>query len=419
MPVKSLWELASAACIKHIRQLDGVGDYLPYESVRHILFKVDNAQQLRRIEENSPHLEGQTGEIWLKLIERDFPLEYRNRAYKPQNPAKWYRVWEKYKRDHDAAIEESAMKLKSAFAGLKEDKEKNTSRIVEGRLLPTKGRIKTSSRRGGSARPDMSRLVFSSGSKTKTLNGAGVMRKVRREVKEIASIHGKLSRPVETSVNKSRSLAQVQRAPPSMVNEHRIAAQPTREPSRKAAAPKVSSAVKEHEERATFISDSEEDEQDSYEDDEELFDEPAREPNPRHSKAPTFSPSKPIIRNQAPTKAFSSQSDAPRLISGSGRMAQKFGNPRIIKKSTPSAPSTARPASSSTSTIHKSTIIAESSPSNRYKTDTRSRSRSRSPPRRAMSPLAPEAESSAASPAPPPRKRKATGIFMRPKKRVT
>ena len=412
MPVKSLWELASAACIKHIRQLDGVGDYLPYENVRHILFKVENAQQLRRIEENSPHLEGQTGEIWLKLIERDFPLEYRNRAYKPQNPAKWYRVWEKYKRDHDAAIEESAMKLKSAFAGLKEDKEKNTSKIVEGRLLPTKGRIKTSSRRGGSMRPDMSRLVFSSGSKTKTLNGAGVMRKVRREVKEIASIHGKLSRPVETNSNKSRSLAQVQRAPPSMVNEHRIAAQPTREPSRKAA-PKISSAVKEHEERATFISDSEDDEQGSYEDDDELFDEPARDPNPRPSKGPALGSSKPIIRNQSPMKAPSSKTEGPRLLSGSGRMAQKFGNPRLMKKPTPSASSTARPAST-TSTIRNSTASAESSAPRSYKTENQARS---SPPR-ALSPEAPEVEPSAVSPA-PPRKRKATGIFMRPKKRVT
>uniref|UniRef100_A0A8H7N8X2 Elongin-A n=1 Tax=Bionectria ochroleuca TaxID=29856 RepID=A0A8H7N8X2_BIOOC len=139
MRVRSLVDLATAACIKNIRGLEGVGDYLPYENVRHILLRVENAHQLRRIELNSPQIEGKTGEIWLKLIEKDFPIEYRARGYKPQDPKKWFKVWEKYKREHDDSVKESAMKLKDAFAGLRQDREKNTSKIVERRLLPRSG----------------------------------------------------------------------------------------------------------------------------------------------------------------------------------------------------------------------------------------------------------------------------------------
>ena len=426
MPIRSLVDLASAACIKNIRILDSVGDYLPYENVRHILARVENAHQLRRIELNSPQVEGRTGEIWLKLIERDFPLEFKSKAYKPQNPAKWFRVWERYKKDHDRAVEESVKQFQSAFAGLVQDREKNTSKIVEGHLLPTKGRIKR--RRGGSQASD--RLAFTSGSKTKTLNGAGVMRKVRREVKEIKSIHGSLSRSTD-AVNKAQGLARVQHAPKGMINEHRIAAQPAALPPMKAsttaAAPKKSSIVKEFEARATFISDSEDDFDDhggnDYDDDDEgdgdnLFDEPKRAPAPRRPEPearPRASISgtsrTPVKSAPAPSRSPTKADTAPKPTAVSkvkpttaspvktglaGRMAQKFGNPRIVKKAKP-ASEASRPAAaaSSSSPVKK----AEREPS---------------PPPRASSPPAPDPKPALA----PARKRKAVDVFMRPKKRL-
>lgn len=427
MPIKSLVDLASAACIKNIRILDSVGDYLPYENVRHILARVENAHQLRRIELNSPQIEGRTGEIWLKMIERDFPLEYRNKAYKPQNPAKWYRVWERYKKDHDHAVEESVKQFQSAFAGLRQDREKNTSKIVEGHLLPTKGRVKR--RRGGSQASD--RLAFTSGSKTKTLNGAGVMRKVRREVKEIKSIHGSLSRSTD-AVNKAQGLGRVHHAPKGMVNEHRIAAQPAALPpmrsSATAAAPKKSSIVKEFEARATFISDSEDDYDDhggnDYDDDDEgdmenLFDEPKRapaprrpEPEPRPRASISGASRAPVKSAPAPSRSPTKADAAPKPTTASkvkpttaspvktglaGRMAQKFGNPRIVKKAKP-ASETSRPATAASSS---------SSP-------TKKAGRETSPPPRASSPPAPDPKPTLA----PPRKRKAVDVFMRPKKRL-
>ncbi|KAJ0155618.1 hypothetical protein HZ326_2193, partial [Fusarium oxysporum f. sp. albedinis] len=201
MPPKSLLELATAACIKNIRELDSVGDYLPYKAVRLLLLKIDNAKQLRTIELNSPQIQGETGEVWLKLIKHEFPMEVKQKAYKPPNPTKWYRVYEKYKSDHQKALLESEAKLKNALMGLKEDKEKNTSKIVDDRrLLPRGGRVGPKKAWGFGARdPNGSTLAFNRGSRTKTHNGASVMRKVRRETKEIASIHGALSRPTQAS----------------------------------------------------------------------------------------------------------------------------------------------------------------------------------------------------------------------------
>ncbi|VUC33823.1 unnamed protein product [Clonostachys rosea] len=388
MRVRSLVDLATAACIKNIRGLEGVGDYLPYENVRHILLRVENAHQLRRIELNSPQIEGKTGEIWLKLIEKDFPIEYRARGYKPQDPKKWFKVWEKYKREHDDSVKESAMKLKDAFAGLKQDREKNTSKIVERRLLPRSGATGPP-RRYGPREGTSNSLMFGSGSRTKTLSGAGVMRKVRREVKEIANIHGSLSKSVRGPVRHSG----VNKAPTSMVNAYKRAARPAQAPSRPPPQepPKVPSAVTEHEARATFISDSEDDDNGG----DYLYDE-----SERQHQAP---PRKPIMRQSADGPSPSK----PKSLTGMSRMAQKFGggfsNTSSVK----------RVSTSTTSSV------SHTSP---QKSESRFSSMSSRPEPRQSSPtnesLTTGAPSSSTIPPPLVRKRKTADIFMRPRKRL-
>ncbi|KPM45462.1 hypothetical protein AK830_g1079 [Neonectria ditissima] len=403
MPVKSLMELATAACIKNIRELESVGDYLPYENVRHILLKIDNAHQLRQIELNSPQVDGETGEIWLKIIERQFPLEYKSKAYKPSNPKKWYRVWEKYKKDHDEALQESEAKLMNALAGLKENKVKNTSRIVDRKLLPRVGAPKRPW--GASREGNTSTLAFARGSRTKTANGASVMRKVRREVKEIASIHGTLSRPVKGPA----ALTRPSKAPAAMLNDYRRAAQPVFRATPRVSQP--SSAVIEHEERATFLSDSDEDE-----DDDELFDEdeqpPARAPAPKpFGKASAASllkkrqtPQSGPSSNTPPTKSqpSSSTSSAPRTTKRPGILSNNYKSSTTkTQTTTASAASPSKPAPSSESPrIPQQLPRAQNSP-----------------------PPAPNPGSSSPPPVPaaqtaPPRKRKAVDIFMKRKKRA-
>ncbi|PTB64543.1 hypothetical protein BBK36DRAFT_1123453, partial [Trichoderma citrinoviride] len=216
-PVKSLRELSIMAIFQNIRQVDNIG-YLSYETVRSILLRVESAAQLRQIELNSPQIQGQTAELWVRLIERDFPLESRNRAYQPKDPKNWYRVWEKYKVEQEKFLEESENRLKSALNSLRQEEEKKTSKIIELGAIP-------SSKKGAIKRPHArtsNTLSFGGGSRTKTANGASVMRKVRREAKEIAQIHGTLSRPIRTPPARSA----VTKAPEAMVNDHKRAALP-------------------------------------------------------------------------------------------------------------------------------------------------------------------------------------------------
>ncbi|KAG9257053.1 RNA polymerase II transcription factor SIII subunit A,putative [Emericellopsis atlantica] len=296
MPVKCLVDLATQACIKNIRHLDGVGDYLPYENVRTILMRVENGAQLRRIEVNSPQIQGLTGEIWLRLIEKHFPLEFRNKAYKPANPDKWHKVYEKYKKEHDEAREESERQLASSLAGLRQNKEQKTSRIVDQKSMrgaigePTRSR-RTQDRSGSSLR-------FGSGSRTGTMSGASVMKKVRREVKEVARIHGNLSR----NIGAPRPLMRMAKAPQALIDERRRAAlpgvgrvssNPVRKPAEK---PVKSSAVAEFEERATLLPDSDDDDQDDTKED--LFDD-----SPRKGRATTKTAQRSTAKPLAPSSS--------------------------------------------------------------------------------------------------------------------
>ncbi|KAL3961962.1 hypothetical protein ACCO45_003485 [Purpureocillium lilacinum] len=291
--VKSLMELATMAVIKNIRFLESVGDYLPYEAVRSILLRVENAHQLRRIELSSPQIQGHTGEIWIKIIENEFPMEYKATAYKPSSPEKWYKVWEKYKHEHDVALAESEAKLKRALAGLQEDKQRNTSQIVERKYLPRAGRVGPKQRHWSQRDTGSSTLAFAGGSRTKTNTGASVMKKVRREAREIASIKGQLSKPIRAPIRAPT----LNKAPAAMVNDHRRAALPQYRVT--------GSSMEQYEQRATFLSDS---------DDDDLDNKPVL---PTASARKTVSDAaKPVVK-QIPARAKSSSSPQKDGVSGS------------------------------------------------------------------------------------------------------
>ncbi|KAF4449648.1 rna polymerase ii transcription factor siii subunit [Fusarium austroafricanum] len=383
MPPKSLLELATAACIKNIRELDSVGDYLPYKSVRTLLLKVDNANQLRTIELNSPQIQAETGEIWLKLIKHEFPMEVKQKAYKPPNPTKWYRVYEKYKSDHQKALMESEAKLRNDFMGLKEQKEKNTSKIVDDRrLLPRGGRIGPKKPWGFGARdPNGSTLAFTRGSRTKTHNGASVMRKVRRETKEIASIHGALSRPTQAS----NAITKLRKAPAAMVGDYQRAAKPAVRPPPPPppSKPAPAEAVQAHEARAQYISDS-----DSDDGGDDLFDD---KPSPRKGGSQSSSSLK---------KPVAAPGKPPSRVKRTGLLSNSYKGPKPQTTATPSRP--------------------------RATTPVKQKKPSPTPRREEVSPSPELADHSSPPPVVKPtpsigsRKRKATGtdIFMKPKRRT-
>ncbi|KAM4059606.1 RNA polymerase II transcription factor SIII (Elongin) subunit A domain-containing protein [Hirsutella rhossiliensis] len=414
MTVKSLMELATMSCIKNIKALESIGDYLPYESMRHILLKIDNAYQLRQIEINSPQIQGETGELWIRLIEKDFPLEYKANAYKPSSPDKWYRVWEKYKKEHATALEESERKLMNALAGLKESKEKNTSKIIERKFLPRAGRVGPK-RVWGQRDHTSSTLTFNSGSRTKTHTGASVMRKVRREVKEIANIHGSLSKVIRGPTRH----VELKKAPAAMVSDYQRAAQPQFRGAAKA--PEPVSAVEQYEQRATVISDSEEDE-----DHDDFFGDAERTAPAQVGSSPTKNivseaakvsllKKKPAALRAQPSTTTQKQdgSGAPVKAAnrGAATMANKFRRsttmPRAV--SVPSADEASSPPS--TMPADESTEAdSRLAPSKTSPAPDNSAGQS--------SPKDTAAAPSEASPPPIQRKRKAVDIFMRRKKRA-
>ncbi|PNP73281.1 hypothetical protein FNYG_13411 [Fusarium nygamai] len=382
MPPKSLLELATAACIKNIRELDSVGDYLPYKAVRLLLLKIDNAKQLRTIELNSPQIQGETGEVWLKLIKHEFPMEVKQKAYKPPNPTKWYRVYEKYRSDHQKALLESEAKLKNALMGLKEDKEKNTSKIVDDRrLLPRGGRVGPKKAWGFGARdPNGSTLAFNRGSRTKTHNGASVMRKVRRETKEIASIHGALSRPTQAS----NAITKLRKAPAAMVGDYQRAAKPTiRPPLPPPPKSTVSDVVETHEARAQYISDSD------SEDGDDLFDDEPPAPRRKASSHVSLSPLK---------KPAAGHSESTSKVRRTGLLSNSYKGPKP-QTTTSSRPRVAPSAGKSLSPAPQQKHISLSPEPTEQSSPTR-------------------LTNTRPNPGIGPRKRKATDVFMKPKKRA-
>ncbi|RGP64519.1 rna polymerase ii transcription factor siii elongin subunit a [Fusarium sporotrichioides] len=382
MPAKSLMDIATAACLKNIRSIDSVGELLLYQTVRQILLKIDNPKQLRNIELNSPQIQGETGEVWLKIIKHEFPMEFKQKAYKPTNPTEWHRVYAKYKKDHQKALDESEAKLKNAFMGLQQDRAKTKTMIVDDRrLLPQGGRVGPKKPWGFGARdPNGSTLAFTRGSRTKTNNGASVMRKVRRETKEIASIHGKLSRPTQAS----NAITKIRKAPAAMVNDYQRASQPAiRAPSK----PTSSEVVEAHEKRAQYISDSDSGDDGGGDD---LFDD---DPSPPRKVASRPSSSAPRRPSPGPSRPATN-------VKRSGLLSNNYKGPKPQAAATPSQPRSSRPTKQEKRSLSPEQRVISSSPEpGPY---------SSPPPASAARPLSIVNS----------RKRKGTDIFHKPKRRA-
>ncbi|KAK0392452.1 hypothetical protein NLU13_1947 [Sarocladium strictum] len=411
MPVKSLLDLAMATIFKNIKELNNAGD-LPYETLRPILLKVDSARQLRQLELNSPQIEGETGEVWLKLIEKDFPMEYRAHLFKPPDASKWYKVYDKYKKIHDRSLQESEAKLRQALEGLKEDREKNTSKIVNQKVLP-----RVVKKRNGPRDHTVSTMTFNRGSRTKTLTGAGVMRKVRRETKEIANIHGSLSKVIRTTARPAGA-SQIRQAPTAMVNDYQRATKPAYRPTPKAPA-ETPAIVRQHEARATYISDSGSDDEGGYEDD-DVFD-------GRQATKGGFIRAKPSPamaghgNKSAPPSRLSSKPSSTLLSARRGTGLLSSGpSPNVIIKTASSKPKAPYDSASNSHTSERAPKNASSPDHESTRRESVSTTPSKIGTQTASSISNVPRSTNELSPAPKPlmRKRKPVDVFMRSNKRT-
>lgn len=254
---------------------------MPYKLAREFLLQVNNAKQLHQLEINSPQIVGEDAECWTRLIGKKFKVLQERYQYKPKNPASWHKIYEKYEQLEAAQKAEAEANLKAAFAGIKKEKTEKVSTVIDfdRRKLPQPprdGRGPSGIRRPGTGRrgegPDQGNLRFTGGTRTKVTSGQSILRKAKREAREIAA-RNRLATPTGL-LPVARN--QISAAPQAMIDAARIKAQPAtrihaptaRAPSgadskrsreleeREARLRKLKNTSAAHQKSATMISDS-------------------------------------------------------------------------------------------------------------------------------------------------------------------
>lgn len=238
MSAKSLVTLAQREAIKNISQIDNLG-YAPYSLVRPILFKVSRAEQLLRIEENSPHLAEDTSEVWKYMIKRDFARASEKKGYVPKNPLSWGKVYLKYQRERDEENAAAEALLRNEMNALRQERASKETRVLRPGEVPYEFRKATAvgafGRFGGGgpvgAPRAQSNLTWGGGARTKN-----VMKKVKREVAE-------LSRRNTISGQLAARRGQIIQAPKTMLNDRRIAGNPDLPADKSVVAPRPPGSI--------------------------------------------------------------------------------------------------------------------------------------------------------------------------------
>ncbi|KAF2743891.1 hypothetical protein M011DRAFT_480418 [Sporormia fimetaria CBS 119925] len=135
MPAQTLYDLARTRLIASIDLLDDIGD-LPYTFMSPILKHILSASQLLTLERNSPQIVGETGELWLKFIQRDIP-NWESKPHEPKDPKNWSKVYFKLLREAEREKQAEDAALRAKLRALKEEKEGQKSQILVG-AMPTR-----------------------------------------------------------------------------------------------------------------------------------------------------------------------------------------------------------------------------------------------------------------------------------------
>jgi elongin-A len=207
---------------------------MSYKTVKAILARIKIPEQLRQIELASPQIIGETVELWERFIQRDVE-NWREKNYRPSNPADWSTVYRKYMDEQKAKIDYDKEKLRQALAGIKKEQTNNLSKKVEARYMPkvprdsrmraNDGGVPLGGRGGRSGNrvgapgrrlPSVSTIGYAATGVKKRVN---IVEKARRE----AAMAIAARRQGQAKVPDFRS--QIRKAPAGMVNEYRKAAE--------------------------------------------------------------------------------------------------------------------------------------------------------------------------------------------------
>lgn len=143
-------------------------------------------------------------------MKRDIP-NYQDRPHRPNNPASWYKVYRKLKKESDAATASGAERLKAVFTSIKEEKEQSLAKQISRPSLPTPKRASA----GWSSRSHWAPSTANMSASEKIKRGQLEAQRARmlRERNQI-----KLGRQVKSAAT-SNNFTKVAVAPRSMIEE--------------------------------------------------------------------------------------------------------------------------------------------------------------------------------------------------------
>lgn len=211
-----------AVALRNVASITDIGE-MPFDSARPILKHIENPAQLHELEVNCPQLTAepeQMAEIWSRLLYKKFP-KWDEKGYAIDDDMSWYDTFVAVKDAVDRDNAEATAQLQRQLAGFDRDKEGHATLLVNNRALLRKMPGATAKRRtpGGQ---HIGAFSFGAGSRTKMTTGQSVMRRARREAREI----GKIS-ALSTPTGALRvAQGQIRKAPEAMVHDHRVARNP-------------------------------------------------------------------------------------------------------------------------------------------------------------------------------------------------
>ncbi|KAK0746163.1 hypothetical protein B0T18DRAFT_410990 [Schizothecium vesticola] len=206
MPPRSLVDMCLTVASKNISSVTGLyGMPDPLKEV--LLHAVTKANQLRAIEEDDDSYDGYAAH-WQRLIAADFPVLAQKHKWAPKHSKHWSRVYDQYKKTDDDETAAATQRLAASMQGVTQAREAQKLQVkanLAKRLPPPPQPKKHWASQSAPPPPRKSALS-----------------KLRTQVKSQANRFK--AAPI---THYGLKLGQVERAPQTMINEARIARQPS------------------------------------------------------------------------------------------------------------------------------------------------------------------------------------------------
>jgi len=204
-----------AIAVRNITSIVDVGE-MPFDVAEPILKYIENPLQLHQVETNCPQLGAEEGDkmgaIWRRLLNKKFP-KWEDQGYKVPKGLRGVDLYYFVKEEWDRDNADAEAILRQKLAGFDKERESKQTHIVNSKFLPKVP--------GGRKRA--SGPLFASGSKPKSMAGLNIIQRARREAANIS----KATALTTAKGNLAVAPGQLRKAPEAMVNDYRVAANPT------------------------------------------------------------------------------------------------------------------------------------------------------------------------------------------------